>query len=177
MVENDLQQAMDKIQSLVQRMETLENRIASKTKKSKATNLKKGALRKNTKTKPRWASHLFLFHRAKTAFRAISDLRLADSFAMRPGPPLRPPSLPSATAAGFFFRFVFLRERLGMSHDCYFWKSWKVISIRESSVSLNRLLIKSQLVCPRLQKSPWFLRQTVVTPTRRLFEWWNGVSV
>jgi len=53
MVENDLHQAMDKIQSLVQRMETLENRIASKTKKSKATNLKKGALRKNTKTKPR----------------------------------------------------------------------------------------------------------------------------
>ena len=45
------------------------------------------------------------------------------------------------------------------------------------SVSLNRLLIKSQLVCPRLQKSPWFLRQTVVTPRRTVSEWWNGVSL
>jgi hypothetical protein len=28
--------------------------------------------------------------------------------------------------------------------------------------------------CPRLQKSSWFLRQTVVVPTRQLVEWWNG---
>jgi hypothetical protein len=43
-----------------------------------------------------------------------------------------------------------------------------------SSVSLNRLLIKSQLVCPRLQKSPWFLRGTVVTHSRKISNWWNG---
>jgi hypothetical protein len=46
----------------------------------------------------------FLFpHRANTALRAISDLRLADSFLARALPPLDAPSLLSATAAGFFF--------------------------------------------------------------------------
>ena len=45
----------------------------------------------------------YFFHRAKTAFRAISDLRFAESFLARASPPLSPPSLPSATAAGFFF--------------------------------------------------------------------------
>jgi hypothetical protein len=39
-----------------------------------------------------------------------------------------------------------------------------------SSLSLNRLLIKLQLVSPRLQKSPWFLRQTVVATARKSFE-------
>jgi hypothetical protein len=28
--------------------------------------------------------------------------------------------------------------------------------------------------CPRLQKSPWFLRQSVVTTRRKLVEWWSG---
>ena len=28
--------------------------------------------------------------------------------------------------------------------------------------------------CPRLQKSPWFLRQTVVTTRRIQSNWWNG---
>ena len=31
--------------------------------------------------------------------------------------------------------------------------------------------------CPRLQKSPWFLRQTVVTTRRKVSEWWNGVPL
>ena len=28
--------------------------------------------------------------------------------------------------------------------------------------------------CPRLQKSPWFLRKSVVTTRRKIVEWWNG---
>jgi hypothetical protein len=75
-----------------------------------------------------------LFHRAKTALRAISDLRLGESFFIRPKtarraisdwrlaesffarafPPLRPPNLPKATAAGFFMVTAFVLERLGM---------------------------------------------------------------
>jgi hypothetical protein len=42
------------------------------------------------------------FHRAAAAFFAISDRFLADSFAARALPPFLPPSLPNATAAGFF---------------------------------------------------------------------------
>jgi hypothetical protein len=49
--------------------------------------------------------------RARTAFRAISDRRRAESFAARAGPPLRPPSRPNETAAGFFFFGALLRER------------------------------------------------------------------
>ena|ERR1017187_1664712 len=73
-------------------------------------------------------SYFLLFQRTKTAWRAISDLRLEESFAARALPPFEAPSLPSATAAGFFFFIGCLRERLGMSHDCCFRKSWKVIS-------------------------------------------------
>ena len=54
------------------------------------------------------------FQRANTAFRAISLLRLAESFAARALPPLSPPSFPNATAAGFFPSLVVLLERLGM---------------------------------------------------------------
>jgi hypothetical protein len=43
------------------------------------------------------------FIRAKNAVCAISDLRSAESFLARALPPLRPPSRPNATAAGFFF--------------------------------------------------------------------------
>ena len=49
-----------------------------------------------------------------TAFRAISDLRLAESFAARALPPFEAPSFPSATAAGFFFLPVVLLERFGI---------------------------------------------------------------
>jgi hypothetical protein len=43
-----------------------------------------------------------VFQRFLAAFRAM-DLRLAgDSFAARALPPFNPPSLPSATALGFF---------------------------------------------------------------------------
>ena len=62
--------------------------------------------------------HFILLHRIKLALRASSDLPSAESFFMRAGPPLSPPSLPSATAAGFFFGIDLLRERLGMSDDC-----------------------------------------------------------
>ena len=41
-------------------------------------------------------------HRARAAFRAISDRRFLLSFFFRAGPPLSPPNRPSATAAGFF---------------------------------------------------------------------------
>lgn len=95
------------------------------------------------KTRLAVQNHFSLFHRVKTALRAISDLRRADNFLARALPPFKPPSLPRATAAGFFCWFNFLRDRLGMSHDCYFWKMMKVISIRRLNVSLNRLLIKS----------------------------------
>ena len=45
----------------------------------------------------------YLFpHLAAAAFLAISDLFLADSFSARAFPPFSPPSLPKATAAGFF---------------------------------------------------------------------------
>jgi hypothetical protein len=61
--------------------------------------------------------YFLLLHRVMTALRASRDLALAERFFMRAGPPLRPPSLPSATAAGFFRLFVLL-DRLGMRH---FW--------------------------------------------------------
>ena len=48
--------------------------------------------------------------------RAISDLRRAESFAARALPPFSPPSLPRATAAGFFFSRFMLLERLGMRY-------------------------------------------------------------
>jgi len=56
--------------------------------------------------------HFDLFQRAITAIRAISDLRFAESFLARALPPLRPPSLPNATAAGFFSLSLFMLERL-----------------------------------------------------------------
>ena len=59
-------------------------------------------------------SYFLLFQRAKTALRAISVLRLAESFAARALPPFWPPSFPKATAAGFFFLPVEFIERLGM---------------------------------------------------------------
>ena len=68
-----------------------------------------------TRPIPCRAGHFLLFQRARTALRASSDLLLAESFAMRAGPPLRPPSLPKATAAGFFFFRLVILERLGMS--------------------------------------------------------------
>jgi type I site-specific restriction endonuclease len=30
--------------------------------------------------------------------------------------------------------------------------------------------------CPRLQKSPWFFRQTVVATRRKISYWWNGAN-
>ncbi|HEY5345513.1 MAG TPA: hypothetical protein VIK62_04130 [Verrucomicrobiae bacterium] len=45
----------------------------------------------------------YFFHRALMALRAISFLRFAESFLARALPPFEAPSLPSATAAGFFF--------------------------------------------------------------------------
>src|SRR4051812_24487918 len=62
--------------------------------------------------------HVLLPQRAKTAFRAICDLRFAESFAARALPPFRPPSLPNATAAGFFSlpRFILDRLSLGMRY-------------------------------------------------------------
>jgi len=44
-----------------------------------------------------------LFQRAKAALRALSFRCFADNFCARALPPFKPPSLPSATAAGFFF--------------------------------------------------------------------------
>jgi hypothetical protein len=58
-------------------------------------------------------NYFALPHRAMTALRACSDLSLADSFLARAFPPLSPPNLPNATAAGFFPFFVL--ERSGMS--------------------------------------------------------------
>jgi hypothetical protein len=46
--------------------------------------------------------------------RAISDLRFAESFLARALPPFEAPSIPNATAMGFFFLFVVLLGRLGM---------------------------------------------------------------
>jgi hypothetical protein len=46
---------------------------------------------------------LSLAHLAITAFRAISVLCSAESRAARTLPPFEPPSLPKATALGFFF--------------------------------------------------------------------------
>ena len=46
--------------------------------------------------------HFLERQRFLAAFLAISDRRAAESFAARARPPLSPPSLPSATAAGFF---------------------------------------------------------------------------
>ena len=60
-------------------------------------------------------SYFLFFQRAITALRPSSDLPFAESFAMRAGPPLSPPSLPKATAAGFFFLAVDLRESLGIA--------------------------------------------------------------
>jgi hypothetical protein len=60
------------------------------------------------------ADFLFLFHRVRTALRPSSDLSFAESIAMRALPPMSPPRLPSATAAGFFFLLVGLLECLGI---------------------------------------------------------------
>jgi len=72
-----------------------------------------------------------VLQREFAALRADSLRSFAESFLALAFPPFKPPSLPSATAAGFFVSCGFLRERLGMSHDCYFQKSWKVFSIRK----------------------------------------------
>jgi hypothetical protein len=64
---------------------------------------------------------LALSHRAFAARSAISILRSRESFAALARPPFRPPSLPRATAAGFFFfgrdgnRKVFLGSTLPAS--------------------------------------------------------------
>jgi hypothetical protein len=55
-------------------------------------------------------------HRAKAPFRAISDRSRTDNFAARAFPPLSPPSLPNATAAGFFLRSV-IRFAIGISNQ------------------------------------------------------------
>jgi len=65
----------------------------------------------------------YALQRAFAALRADAVRCLAVSFLALAFPPLKPPSLPSATAAGFFFWSAFVRERLGMSHDCDFRKS------------------------------------------------------
>lgn len=44
----------------------------------------------------------FVRHLDRAAFLAISERFFADSFFARAGPPFLPPSLPRATAAGFF---------------------------------------------------------------------------
>jgi hypothetical protein len=46
----------------------------------------------------------FFLHRAIAAFLAMVDLRFGDRRAALALPPLRPPNLPRATAAGFFSR-------------------------------------------------------------------------
>jgi hypothetical protein len=121
--------------------------------------------------------NIYALQREIAALRADSLRSLAESFLALAFPPFKPPSLPSATAAGFFFWFDFLRERLGMSHDCCFFKSWKEFSTDGFQCITKSSALKSQLVCPRLQKSPWFLRKTLVTTRRKLVEWWSGVSV
>jgi hypothetical protein len=55
------------------------------------------------------------FMRVNTALRAISDLRSGESFLARALPPFNPPSLPSATAAGFFRLTVFFDGFFGMA--------------------------------------------------------------
>ena len=62
---------------------------------------------------PNYAYFLFP-QRTRTALRAISDLRSGESLAARALPPLRPPSLPKATAAGFFSLTFLILERLGI---------------------------------------------------------------
>ncbi len=47
------------------------------------------------------ASYGVFFQRARAAFLAIADRRLAESLRALAAPPLRPPSFPRATAAGF----------------------------------------------------------------------------
>ena len=49
------------------------------------------------------ASRRFLSHRALAALRAISFLLSGESFSALAFPPFLPPSLPSSTAAGFFY--------------------------------------------------------------------------
>jgi len=51
-------------------------------------------------------NYFAFLHRARTAFRAISDLRFGGKLAARAFPPFEAPNLESATAAGFFFFFV-----------------------------------------------------------------------
>src|SRR5712691_12592827 len=46
-------------------------------------------------------------HRARAAFLAIAERLPADSFDARAWPPFKPPSRPSATAAGFFTGWTF----------------------------------------------------------------------
>jgi hypothetical protein len=53
---------------------------------------------------------LTLSHLALTAFRAISVLRSELKRSARILPPLEPPSLPSATALGFFFLIGLIRN-------------------------------------------------------------------
>ena len=48
----------------------------------------------------------FFAHRASAALRALVLRSAAVSVFARAGPPRRPPSRPSATAAGFFFDFA-----------------------------------------------------------------------
>ena len=74
-----------------------------------------------------------------TALRASADLAAGDSFAIRAFPPLRPPSLPKATAAGFFSLPVSLRERLGIHIGYRF-----VIECPESDVNCENFL---RIIC------------------------------
>jgi hypothetical protein len=60
-----------------------------------------------------------LLHRITPAWRAISERRFADSFAARALPPFDAPSLPSATAAGFFFLLIFVFDGSGMSRTLH----------------------------------------------------------
>jgi hypothetical protein len=57
------------------------------------------------------------FQRARAAFRALRERSSGESFAAFAGPPFKPPSLPKATAAGFF-SFLTL-EFLGMAVKIY----------------------------------------------------------
>ncbi len=53
------------------------------------------------------------------------------------------------------------------------WMSQKK-SLEEQSPALLKGRANWLEPCPRPQKKPWFLRQTVVVPPRQLVEWWNG---
>lgn len=68
------------------------------------------------------------------AFRAIAFLLLADNFSALALPPLSPPNLPRATAAGFFCG--------GSSFDSF------VVS---STIALARILISSDCFLERLR--------------------------